>query len=94
MAVRTLTNQEYINLMAKILVDHPVLPDHIIRIKQVHRLLASGHKAEDLTPVEQAYTKAFHGLKLVQIPNDYGWEPGIEIEVEIKSETKPKKHEK
>lgn len=75
----------------------------VSQMKQVHRLLCEGRKLKDLTPSEQLCAPAFEGLKLTQIPNDYGWEPGIE-EVETSepdSETlrtapppKPKKNGK
>ena len=79
MTVKVLTDQEYAKLMSKILVDAEVLPDHIVRLRQVHRLLCDGKTPEELTPVEQAYAAAFKDAVLVKIPNDYGWEPGAEV---------------
>lgn len=87
MSARTLTNEEYAKLAA-------TLDTTASQLKQVHRLLCDGHKVEELTPLEQLYAAAFEGAKCVQIPNDYGWEPGVEIEAEVEPEPKPAKPKK
>jgi hypothetical protein len=91
MNARTLANKEYVQLAAKIQAGALDSPE---QLKQVHRLLCEGRKVEDLTPAEQFYAAAFEGALLAQIPNDYGWEPGIEIEVEAEAEPKPPKPKK
>lgn len=73
MAARVLTDEEYAKLAAK-------LDTTASQLKQVHRLLCDGHKVEELTPAEQRLAAVFEAAICVQIPNDYGWEPGIEVE--------------
>lgn len=105
MSARTLTNEEYAKLARKALeaagVDtstygHAQVADAVNHCKWVHRLLTDGREAEDLAITEQIFAPAFKGMKLVQIPNDYGWEPGVEVEAKAEppAEPKPKKKEK
>lgn len=96
MAARVLTYEEYTRLIVKAFGPDEVSPNTVTQVKQVHRLLCDGHKVEELTPIEQAYATVFDGLTCVQIPNDYGWEPGVEeAEVtEAEPEAKPKKQKR
>ena len=92
MSARVLTDQEYINLTGKLLESPSVLPDQVVQMKQVHRLLCEGRSAEELTPLEQVYAEAFKGATLAQIPTDNGWEPGVDVTEE--PESKPKRSKK
>jgi len=69
--------------------------DAVAQMKQVHRLLAEGRHVEDLTPSEQVLARAFDGIRVGQIGNNYGWEPCIEdVDAEPADESpapKPKK---
>lgn len=90
MAARVLTNEEYVDLAKKAWRKLGFDPESMggmiqagaVVCKQVHRLLCDGVLAENLTPPEQIYAPVFKDAVLVKIPNDYGWEPGIEDEVE------------
>lgn len=93
---RVLTIDEYTKLALRLDVvgrgAHPSVIQHAVDLlKQSHRLLAEGRNPEDLTPTEQFYAKAFGGAICVQIPNDYGWEPGVEVEEKTEAEVKAPK---
>jgi hypothetical protein len=112
--IKQLTNDEYLRLAASSLkaagIDASGYSDAEVaraigECKRVHRLLADGHKVEDLTPAEQVYTAVFSGMRLAKIPNDYGWEPAVEVDEAAEPagetvttapppETKPKKNGK
>jgi hypothetical protein len=111
--IKELSNDEYLKLAAASLkavgMDASGYGDAEIAraigdCKRVHRLLADGHKVENLTPAEQVYAAVFSGMRLAKVPNDYGWEPAIEVdevaapageiqvEAEPKAAPKPKKN--
>lgn len=88
---RVLTSEEYAKLAAKFDMD---APDAAKQLKQAHRLLCEGRQPKELTPLEQFYAEAFQGATLVQIPNDYGWEPGVEVAEKTEAEAKAPKPKK
>lgn len=90
MAARALTNEEYAKLAGKLGATALDAPN---QLKQVHRLLCEGREVESLTPAEQFYAGALDGATFAVIPNDYGWDPGIEV-TEAKAETKESKPKK
>lgn len=92
MGVKALTNDDYKKLAA--LLDMAAM-DAPQQLKQAHRLLCEGREVETLTVSEQFYATAFKDAVCVQVPNDYGWEPGVEVaeKAEAKAE-KPKKNGK